>query len=73
MDAEGRNVDLGPDCTALMREGVEVAVLSHNPGLLDDPGLVQALTATVRLALDHERLHAELLAHLATCVTHGLG
>ena len=65
VDAEGRKVDLGPDCTALMREGVEVAVLSHKPGLLDDPGLVEALTATVRLALDNERLRAELLAHLA--------
>jgi signal transduction histidine kinase len=64
VDAEGRKVDLGPDRTALLRERVEVAVLSHKPGFLDDPGLVEALTATVRLALDNERLRAELLAHL---------
>ena len=48
-----------------LREGVEVAVLSHRPGLLDDPGLVEEVAATARLALDNERLHAELLAQLA--------
>jgi signal transduction histidine kinase len=65
VDAGGRPVDPGPTCTALQREGVEVAVVSHRPGLLDDPGLVENLAATARLALDHERLRAELLAHLA--------
>jgi signal transduction histidine kinase len=65
VDAGGRPVDPGPTSTALQREGVEVAVVSHAPGLLDDPGLVETLTATARLALDHERLRAELLAHLA--------
>ena len=65
IDAGGRPADPGPTWTALQREGVEVAVLSHRPGLLDDPGLVENLAATARLALDHERLRAELLAHLA--------
>jgi signal transduction histidine kinase len=65
VDPEGRPVDRGEESTALVRDGVEVALLSHKPGLLDDPGLVEALAATARLALDHERLRAELLAHLA--------
>jgi signal transduction histidine kinase len=65
VDAEGRGVDSGLTSTALVRDGVEVALLTHTAGLLDDPGLVEALAATVRLALDHERLRAELLAHLA--------
>ncbi len=65
VDADGRPVDPGRTSTSLQREGVEVAVVSHKPGLLDDAGLVENLTATARLALDHERLRAELLAHLA--------
>jgi signal transduction histidine kinase len=64
VDAEGQLVDPQPGSTPLVRDGVEVALLSHRPGLLDDPGLVEALAATARLALDHERLRAELLAHL---------
>jgi signal transduction histidine kinase len=51
--------------TALLRDGIEVARVTHKPGLLDDPGLVDALAATARLALDNERLRAELLAQLA--------
>ena len=64
VDAEGRQVDPQPGSTPLVRDGGEVALLSHRPGLLDDPGLVDALAASARLALDHERLRAELLAHL---------
>jgi signal transduction histidine kinase len=65
VDAEGRQVARLNESTALARDGIEVAILSHRPGLLDDPGLVEALTATTSLALDHERLRAQLLAHLA--------
>ena len=48
-----------------MRDGVEVALLTHKPGLLDDNALVEELAATARLGLENERLHAELLAQLA--------
>jgi signal transduction histidine kinase len=65
VDAEGRQVARLKESTALAHDGIEVAMLSHKPGLLDDPGLVQALTTTTSLALDHERLRAQLLAHLA--------
>jgi signal transduction histidine kinase len=64
VDAGGSQVEPEPGSTVLVRDGVEVALLSHKPGLLDDLGLVEALAATARLALDHERLRAELLAHL---------
>ena len=65
IDAEGHPTEPPGASTALLRDGIEVARVIHKPGLLDDPGLVDALAATARLALDNERLRAELLAHLA--------
>ncbi len=65
VDGGGGEVDPRGTSTALARDGVEVALLTHKPGLLDDQALVEALAATARLALDHERLRAELLAQLA--------
>jgi signal transduction histidine kinase len=62
---DGRLRDPGPASTALLRDGSEVARVSHKPGLLDDASLGAAVAATAGLALDHERLRAELLAHLA--------
>jgi signal transduction histidine kinase len=62
---DGEPTAPGPASTALLRDGTEVARVTHKPGLLDHPGLRDALTATARLALEHERLRAELLAHLA--------
>jgi len=55
----------GQDVTPLVRAGQTVAVLRHRAGLLDDPGLVQEVAAAARLALENERLHAEVLAQLA--------
>lgn len=65
IDAEGRPATPSPDATALVRDGKEVAVLTHRPGLFDEPGLVDEVAATARLALEHERLRAELLFQLA--------
>jgi signal transduction histidine kinase len=62
---DGLPVHAGPASTALIRDGTEVALLHHRPGLLDDPHLAGEVAATARLALDNERLHAELLAQLA--------
>ena len=64
IDADGRPAAPAPDATALVRDGVEVAVLTHRPGLFDEPGLVDEVAATARLALEHERLRAELLFQL---------
>ena len=65
VDADGVPVRSGPASTALVRDGAEVALIHHRPGLLDDPDLAGEVAATARLALDNERLHAELLAQLA--------
>jgi signal transduction histidine kinase len=54
----------GQDVTPLVRAGRTVAVLRHRAGLLDDPGLVQEVAAAARLALENERLRAEVLAQL---------
>ncbi len=40
--------------------GVPVAALLHDEALLEDPGLVGAIVATVRLTIDNERLRREL-------------
>ena len=40
--------------------GSPVAALVHDEALLEDPGLVSAITATVRLTIDNERLRREL-------------
>jgi signal transduction histidine kinase len=50
--------------TPLVRGGQTVALLAHRPGLLDDPGLVEQIAATARLALDNERLQAQVHAQL---------
>jgi signal transduction histidine kinase len=39
-------------------------VISHDPALRDDPGLVSAAAAAVRLAVENERLQAEVRAQL---------
>ncbi len=39
--------------------GVPIAVLVHDPSLLDEPKLLQAAGAAARLALENARLHAE--------------
>jgi signal transduction histidine kinase len=49
----------------IVREGKLIAVISHDPALIDPNGLVQAIGAAARVAIDNERLQAELLAQLA--------
>lgn len=60
VDADGRPVTLEPVHTRVDRSGVPVAVLLHDPGL--DLELVDAACAAVGLALENERLTAELRA-----------
>jgi signal transduction histidine kinase len=66
VDARGRPTKPSPGqtVTPLVRGGQTVALLAHRPGLLDDPGLVEQIAATVRLALDNERLQAQVYAQL---------
>ena len=70
VDVEGRSVDLPPDdvdtvTTIVEREGSPVAALVHDATLRDEPELVQAVGAAAGLALENERLQADLRARLA--------
>src|SRR6266571_1276871 len=68
VDATGNAVDParreGGAVTPLTRQGQTVALLSHRRGLLDDPAVVDEVMAVTRLAVDNERLQAEVLARL---------
>lgn len=64
VDVTGRRVTLGVASTALIRGGADVAVLSHRPGLLDDPTTVEEVVRAAGLVLDNERLQAELSSQL---------
>jgi signal transduction histidine kinase len=68
-DATGEPVQLPPDdggrtVTTVERSGAPVAALIHDPGLREDPELLQAVGAAAGLALENERLQAELRAKL---------
>jgi signal transduction histidine kinase len=66
IDAEGRSRkaperrDRGH--TTLVQQGEVAALALHRPGLLDDKRLVEELGRAAWLALDNERLRAQLLA-----------
>jgi len=66
VDARGRTVELHDrrEQTRLVRDGVVVAVLAHSPGLLADEQLVDEVAAAARLALENERLQAQVGARL---------
>jgi signal transduction histidine kinase len=67
VDAEGRPVELpGPDSgrsvTEVERGGRRIAAIVHDPTLLEDPERVREAGAAAALALENERLEAELRA-----------
>jgi signal transduction histidine kinase len=66
VDEEGRELDL-PDHDqrrAVTYVGDHLAVMVHHPDLLDQPRLLEAVGSAGRLALENERLQAELRAQL---------
>jgi signal transduction histidine kinase len=69
VDAAGGPVELpqGPEraVTALVADGEEIAVLVHDPALLDEPALVDSVRAAAGLVLENERLAAEVRSQLA--------
>lgn len=68
-DARGEAVDVAGvaadrSVTLLERDGRPLAAILHDPALAEDPGLVPAMAAAVRLAVDNERLAAEVRSQL---------
>jgi signal transduction histidine kinase len=67
VDAEGRPVTLPADpraVTDIRREDRPIAALVHDPALAEEPTLVESAGAAAALALENERLQAELRARL---------
>jgi signal transduction histidine kinase len=69
VDAVGRPVSLPTNdprqaATRIEHEGEPVAALVHDPSLLEEPELVEAVGAAARLALENARLQAELRVQL---------
>ena len=69
VDAEGRVLSLpgpgsGRSVTTVEREGQPVAVLVHDPAVLEDRGLLEAVTSAARLAAANARLQAEVRARV---------
>jgi signal transduction histidine kinase len=54
----------GAVTTVVDSSGVRVAALIHDPALVDEPELLEAVTAAAGIALENGRLHAELRAGL---------
>ncbi|GAA0896494.1 sensor histidine kinase [Pseudonocardia zijingensis] len=68
LDAGGRPVasaGAGRVATRVDRGGEPVALLVHDPALLDEPRLIEAACTAAALALQNERLTADLRARLA--------
>lgn len=69
VDISGHAVELPAEggsraATVVEREGRRVAALVHDPSLCEDPELVDAVCAAAGLALENERLQAELRSRL---------
>ena len=69
VDVDGQPVELpgpgsGRTATLVDREGFHVAAVIHDDALSDEPELIRAARAATGLALDNERLQAELRARL---------
>jgi signal transduction histidine kinase len=69
VDADGRSFELpaASESRAVSlaeRDGRTIAALVHDPVLREEPELVQSVCAAAALALDNERLQAELRARL---------
>jgi signal transduction histidine kinase len=66
---EGRDIELpaaggGRSVTEVERDGVRLAAIVHDPALDDSPDLVRGAGAALALALENERLDAELRARV---------
>jgi signal transduction histidine kinase len=65
VDANGAAVSMPVDgsdraVTLLERGGRPIAAIIHDAALLDEPGLVASVASALRLAVENDRLHAEV-------------
>ena len=70
VDPSGRPIELpidDPDraVTVITRSDERIGALVHDPALREEPALLDAVCAAAGLAMENERLHAEVLARLA--------
>jgi signal transduction histidine kinase len=69
VDERGRPIHVpaagsGRAVTVLAHEGERVGALVHDPAVLDDPNLLQAVAAGAQIALANVRLQADVRRHL---------
>jgi signal transduction histidine kinase len=69
VDADGLPIELPPEgcarvATVVEQDGVQVAALVHDVSLRDEPELVAAACTAAGIALENERLQADLRARL---------
>ena len=69
VDAAGEPVELpdersGQAITMLERDGVRVAAIIHDATLLEEPGLIASVASAMRLAVENDRLTAEVESQL---------
>jgi signal transduction histidine kinase len=68
VDEDGRPVGVldepGQSLTPIERGGESIAVLVHDPAVHQDPDLLRSAVAAARLAVENERLRAEVRAQL---------
>jgi signal transduction histidine kinase len=69
VDVDGRPFELPAESesravSVVERDDRKIAALVHDPALLEEPELVQSVCAAAALALENERLQAELRARL---------
>ncbi|HEX5780304.1 MAG TPA: histidine kinase, partial [Solirubrobacteraceae bacterium] len=65
VDALGHPVAVeGPGWTAVEVQGRRIAAIAHDPALAEEQQLVRAAGAAAALALENQRLEAELRAHI---------
>jgi signal transduction histidine kinase len=72
VDALGHPVEVsGPGWTEVELQGRRIAAIAHDPALHEEPQLVRAAGAAAALALENQRLAAELRASRARLVEAG--
>lgn len=68
VDESGRQVSVDHaerrSVTPIERAGEQIAALVHDPAILQDPDLLRSAVAATRLAVENERLQAEVRAQL---------